>query len=587
MPAPTSLPAAGLPLSTLDAGLPWWAAGAVLLAAALVALLVGGLVLGSRHESGREAWRAFLPLTALSLLTRALTPGGFLQVDADDVHLVAVARGLAASDGQGSITPALLWLYEAAQSLGPGLSAAFLPARAAGLLLPPLGFLVAWCWWRDRRLATVTGLVLLLDPMLLSWSGAVSAEVPAAAASVAALALALAASARPRRGVLLLPLVAGLYGLAAALRSEWAVLGVLGAMLVVLQPGAASRVGRGIAAAACILGAGLGAWSNVATVAASRVEQLRPGSVLTYLLVGVLLVNPPYLPWKLAALWGLRGPRARAVLPLLAFCAVMLLAYATAVSSQGMHHWRYAHAWVAPFAVAAAPVLLDLWQRRSARRPRLWLAALAASWVFGLVGWGLALGTARNQDARALREAAPLLHQDTLLLYSPTPHDRSPRAVIQAIGGPDAAARAAPLDALWPATCPPAAALRRALEAIERREAERTRRQTSAASPASEDPAACAAALPALRAQLAGRRLAVLVDGLWFEERRFVGTPLETVAPGPDRSLLLAAALDHLVLAEPLPDRARVVPLAAIPHPLDPTADPLWTATPEPAMTHP
>lgn len=565
-------------------------------AAALLGWLVGLVVVAAEER------RALLVIVAVAAVTRCLVPDAFLQTDADDLRLAALARGIELTGIGGSANPsaALLAVLRAfTRWCGNDVAAIVLPARASGTLLPIVGFLVASRWFAEPRLARVVGALLLLSPLGCAFSATVCAEMPAAALYGLALLFGLLALDRPgasRRW--LVPATLCLY-LAAALKEELAAL-LLAFPLVLgarVRRGPQVAVGWVLAAlpSLCALALHLRfAGTDVASLAAWRWHVLTPGHLVAYV-VATALLNPPFLPAK----WGLWRSRQsfREAWPWFVHLALFWGIFASAYSLVGFNQWRYVVSSLLPIAILLGPVVLAA----RAASPR-WLAGLVAvELLVELGGYVSQLRRPLAVDLASLQApSAP-----PLVTYAPYHQDRDAGVEVLLVGR----SAAVSLAELWPQACPPAVEQRRLgvlsdyldlakkhgldpsrFRSLERFDADRAWLATQPVQPwwkglgsgpePLADPVACAAALPAWTAALARYpSLGLLVDSQYVEEQGWLyGLLARRGAQVSARSQHLDRAARWLVLRDPIGKDGGIVRVMAVKNPLDPAAPPVWSA---------
>jgi hypothetical protein len=584
----------------------WVVRVAVVLGAAGVGVALSALGLDPRDR------RAVIVVALVAVATRLFLPDTFLQVDADDLREVAIARGIDVSAFGGTANPppelvAVLRMF--VPFVGDSLGAVFLPMRAAGVLLPIAGHAVARRWLARPDAALAAGLVLAASPVAIAFSSAISAELPAALLYACALGCGLAAGSgraegRPASAALVLPAALALV-VAVALKDE--LVALVPAYALTVGVAAWQRSDRGAMALAAIPAAAALAvhlaWGSTgpAQLSAWRVHVLSPAHVAAYL-VCVALLNPPFLPTKLAIALGLRSGAARRDAPLVAHAALFLAMFASAYQPVGFNQWRYSLDWLLPAAILAAPAALAAWEARQRLLAVLCLLELGA----GLAWYANAAAGSRNADLRAVRAWEP--GGPSLLVYGAYRQDRDPGLVIALDGRYDSA----PLAGLWPPTCAPAVEQRRIAVATEYRDLvvkaglDRARfrsidsfdadREWLAAHPVDPalavrpdrsdvgpalDPEACARDLPAWRERLAGYyRIGLLVDSDRVASLRTESllSKLPIEAPTTNsRVEFLDRAARWLVLDGGLAS-VRVVPVTAVMDPLDPSGPPLWGA---------
>ncbi len=577
----------------------------------VLAIVVGATVLTTLlvvADTPREEWRALAWLAAASALTRALVPTSFLQTDADDVRLVAVVRGLDLTGigGTAEPTPALeAILGSLVPVLGRGDDAVVAPLRALGAMLPVVAYAVARRWLGEPRHARVAAGMVLASPFAIAFSATPSAELPAATLYAAALWAGLVAVERGGAARLAVVPASALLVLAAALKDELQLLAPLFAVAIAHRGRERGRTREGLVLAAippfAVLAHQLASGpSHLPGLVAYRAHVLTVGHVAAYVVVAFLL-NPPFVPAKLAWIAGARAWRAHGPLQLHALAFVAL--FASAFQSVGSNQWRYALSWLVPFTITIAPVVAETWVR--ARRRVIVLGTIEI--LLSVVVLAQGMLSPRNVDLRALR--AWDAEVPRLVLYGAYRQDRSP-GVATALAG---TSESLPLDALWPTTCAPAVLQRRLAVRTEYRDIVVKALGTEdphftdvraldddvawvraqPIDPAlwfsddhydlgpTQDDAACARDLPARREALARyRAIGVLVDGEYVmaritdDLRRAVGIPWII---GIDRRDVLDRGADHLHLTEPIDGDARVIDVLAIPDPLGPERPPIWS----------
>ena len=343
--------------------------------------------------NGREMRLKVLWTGAASLLTRIWVPFVPLHVQTDDLRLVATARGAPGIDlaGSNSADGLILPLFRGALALwGDNLDSAFLVGHVTGILLPVLALVLAWQWLRDSRQAATVAVLVLISPVAWIYSGAITAYMPAAALFAASLIVAMTAAGDSGRGVsvvatasasLLLPCV--------LLKPEFLVLLPIHAWLaslgtrrpVLLLPAVAVTITVAVFSAPYLSDF----WSKVA-YRTDPIGVAWTGHLLVYAVLGILLLNPPFLPLKLAFLSSLRRPRGRDLRSLQVACVALLAVFSLAKGSVGFNQWRYSLIFLVPFSLVIAPTLLRWWDTR----PRTFgtVAALGAVLVFNIGGLG-------------------------------------------------------------------------------------------------------------------------------------------------------------------------------------------------------
>jgi hypothetical protein len=370
--------------------------------------------------------RPLLAIAAAGAATRTLLPDVLLHIQNDDVALVAAARTGDLSllppshSGHGTLLPLL----------GFGdIDGAFLVARFFSAGLPALGLLLAWAWLADRRLATVVGVLLLLSPPALIYSGGITAYLPAACAFTAAVTLGIVP-----RGLAARAGATAVLLFAALLKPEFLLLVPAHAALCVAHSRAPGRVFEAIPAVLVAVAIAIGTPEYLVDFlsASRKVENATPGfltsKIIDYLAVGLLLLIPPFLPLKVAFLKGLRDRRMR---PLQAFTFAFAGLFVLSHSSWNLNQWRHALLYLVPLLIAASPVVLDWWDKRAvSRSARGWLVLLVVFNLVGFARYSRVAGDPRQAALEALRGAD--LPPGSLVLYAAHGQDLDPRTTLRA-----------------------------------------------------------------------------------------------------------------------------------------------------------
>lgn len=440
---------------TADPVSPWARAATLAVAAALIA----GFAAAYRRTPPLA--RALLLIGGASLVTRAFVPFVPMHTQTDDLRLVATARGVEGFtvNGFNSDAGTILPVVRLAMGLaGDNLEAAHLPSFLAGLLLAPLALLLGARWFRSVRLGAWTAVPLLLGPAAWAFTGAISAYMIAAALFAASLLAGVEAGRQrgPARAVLLL--VSGAILLVTSLlKPEFLLLiPIHGVLLVVSWRASGEQRGWPVAlapAAAVLAVVMLAFYPFLDTFfdrtqgRLRRAEGLWLQRILEYAFLGFLVLNPPFLPWKLVFIRSLFRP---ADLPLRALQATTLALaslYVLSGGSTGFNQWRHALVFLVPFHLAIAPEL----DRLAASRRSVAFRALALALVLGdLIGYAVYADQVgiRMNPAGPFRAAG--LDDRALVLYVPHGQDQDPSSLFAAAGVPNSL----PLDALWPPSCP-------------------------------------------------------------------------------------------------------------------------------------
>ena len=581
------------PVATIPSGL--LARLLVVGGAALLGWLMGLAVVA------RDERRALIVIVAVAAATRFAVPDAFLQSDADDLRLAALARGieLTGIGGTANPSPALLALLRTFMPwCGSDIAAVMLPVRAAGTLLPIIGFLVATRWFAQREPARVVAALLLLSPLACAFSATICAEMPAAALYAAAMLFGLLAVERDGLWRLCIAPAAMCLYFATALKEELAALLVALPLVLGWRARHGTRVGAGLALAALPTLFALAlrlrsADADTSSLAGWRLHVLTPSHVFFYVLATALF-NPPFLPAK----WGLWQSRGsfRETWPWFVHFALFWAIFSSAYSLVGFNQWRYAVSSLLPIAILLAPVVLAA---RTAS-PR-WLAGfVAVELLVELGGYLSQVYRPLAGDLAALQAASA----PALVAYAPYHQDRDPGVAVVLAGR----SAAISLAELWPEACAPAVEQRRLgllsdyldlarkhgldpvrFRSLERLDADRAwlggqpvQSWWKAPSTGREpvvDAAACGAALPAWTAALARfRSLGLLVDAQYVEEHgwkhRF---QVWRGAAVTARSEHLDRAARWLALGDPIRKDGGIVRIMAIRNPLDPAAVPVWS----------
>ena len=451
---------------------PWARASALLVPAA-------GLVAVEWALRGRQLQRPFLVISALSVLTRALTPLVPMHIQTDDLRLVATARGVEGFDVEGfnSMSGLVVPLFRGALALwGDDIHSAFMVAQVAGVLLPPLTVLLAWQWFRNETWPIAAGTAVLVSPVAWAYSGAITAYLPAA--TLFALSLVLSLLARnlsvPRR--LVLHTASGAALLAAALLKPEFVFFVPAHAVLVTSRWEARGLRRlePLVVPAAVTAILLFYWApylddffDTIRGRSASVGRKRPSSFVIYAILGFFCLNPPFLPLKLMFVRSFRGPEASQTRWLRWFVLGFASIYFVSMQPIGFNQWRHSLAFTVPFFVAIAPNLWRLKEEIAAGRwrARLFLAHAAA---FGLAGYGAyAVQAMSKQDVQAL--SARPRDARTLVLFLDHPRDLSPANALAVTG----TASFLSLEELWPQGSEVWSAIRLADVRLDAREAAR------------------------------------------------------------------------------------------------------------------
>ncbi len=406
-----------------------------------------------------ELLRSFVPVGVISLLTRALVPFGLLHTQTDDLRLVSTVRGIPGFDLSGFNSEAglVVPLFRFFMGIaGDNLISMQAASLLAGVLMPPLVLLIGAYWFRDVRYGRWAAIPLIISPAAWAFSGAISAYMVAAtifAASLAAGVIARDCRFPARLALLILStlllftasllkpeflLLIPVYGL--LIHAAWDGTGRLPRMLVLLAPAVVLVV---IAVFFLpyikdFLYASAGRRNGIDGVLAER--------LITYFVVGFLLLNPPFLPYKAIFIKGLIRPAAKGVRALQIAAMSLASIYVLSVSSFGMNQWRHALIFLVPFHLAVAPEICQAVNARRNPRVKLLLAAIL---VFDLAGFAFYAHNVKTNSDIVTPFLESHVDAESLVLYAPQQFDMNPANLFASLGVP----RSLPLDELWPATC--------------------------------------------------------------------------------------------------------------------------------------
>ncbi len=433
---------------------PWGRAGALAVAVAAIA------VLGVAVRRKSDLSRAVVLVGGASVVTRAFVPFALMHTQTDDLRLVAAARGIEGFtlDGfnapSGMILPVIRFAMRLA---GDNLEAAYLPSFLAGLLLPTLALLLGAAWFRSTRAGVWAAVPVLVSPAAWAFSGAISAYMIAATLFAGALVAGVLAG--QRRGAVqavLLVAAAVLLLVSALLKPEFLLLVPVHAALML----AAWRASGGRWRLSSLVPAVVVSLILVVAfrpyLAEFLVTALRRGKgpegvwlerVLEYTLLGFLVFNPPFLPWKLVFLRSLFRRQDLALRALQAATLSLVFLYVLSGGTFGFNQWRHALLFLVLFHVAIAPEIIRLIESRRHWGVRLFVILLVLGDLAGYATYASWIRF-RTDPTGPIRAAG--VDAATLVIYAHHGQDHDPSNLLAAAGVP----RSLPLDSLWPPSCP-------------------------------------------------------------------------------------------------------------------------------------
>ena len=392
---------------------PWWfrPAGAV---SCFLLLALLGFVFNPR----RDAIRTMLLLAGASVGTRCIIPYFPIKMKSQILtSLSNIRRDVVSS-------PFEAFLHFVKNTLGDHMEAFVLPFRFVGAALPILTYLLALRIYGDKKIALTGALVVLLSPVTMGQSSSII--YTQLASPLFFLALLIGQTAVEKNIKIQIPAIIG------------ASLSLVGAMLVKeqflsLPPLFLVMQGLFIAfssmekrkkwqsmiflgfipVASCLAVFLLQRYSL--GVSFVKITEHKVGTWTQYALVHIaawafsfVVLNPPFLPLKIAAAFSLAKPWNRKLIPYQFFIVAMTLVYLNSMLPFGLNRWRYSIILLPPMAILAAPHLhrwLVDWRRHR--------AFLTLCFVYFLFGWFIFFGVLFGPRAQALSD---------VFEYQPPPH---------------------------------------------------------------------------------------------------------------------------------------------------------------------
>jgi|GEM_PF-6606573 len=437
----------------------WWA-----WPSAIAIFLVVMILLLLPYRSDRQVLNNGLTIAFLSLASRSLVPNVLLHVQTDDLNLVASARGLvelvSTHARSGMLLQSLGFILEI---WGDNIDSIFIVAHLFGALLPLLAYLLAMEWYRDRQLAVVSGVLLLVSPVAIAYSGAITAYMPMAVIFAIALFVSLLIlRISTVKAVLLLPLVTVLLLYVGLLKEEFLILLPAQAVLILgfylLNKKRNLSFFKLVLALAPILIAGLlilssydmfmGEFSKQLDERTGRVSTRIFEAVISYFVVGLIFANPPFLPFKIAmVISGIRAETRKSIPLILVFFALSSI-YMLSNMSVGFNQWRHSLIFILPLYLAATPTVYVWWrEQRDVKWAKIMLILMILFNLAGYVYYGNAINNLRQDGFKLVKN---LEHSEKILtIYSPLSGDLDSVNLFAATGTTDYMS----LVDIYPASC--------------------------------------------------------------------------------------------------------------------------------------
>ncbi len=430
----------------------------------LVVLCVVCLIHRLERQSGMNRYHLWV-LFLVSLSTRAIVPHLLLHIQTDDLQWFVVARdGVSAYPFADLHSPplALFLLRWIIALFGNGLDSAFHPGFVFGVLFPVSAFWLAWRYYGSQRIALLVGLGTLLSPVAWMYSGGITKYLPMAVLFCWAVVAQLWALSHRHLGWKLLASGFSVFflGLALCLKQEFIILAP--AYLLILWGRMATKPEDTqsrwdlflpvLLAGIALLGA---AWmqtgqASVPDLTVQRVARTwhKPWFHVALFLGAWLLLNPPFLPFKLLFLASLRKPVLTSARPWQVLGIAFSLLFVLSSRFVGLNQWRHSLLFMVPMYMASVPFFLHWWPRTT-KVLRLGFIALL------LIAWGIGYGIAFEQMGNNRQQSQALLqgmenNPKRLVVYIDHPSDLSAEFPLLAANRTDAI----PLTELFSSSCP-------------------------------------------------------------------------------------------------------------------------------------
>lgn len=423
----------------------------------LLALLVGSI---SNFLFSPKALRGFgFLVLATGAILRLIFRPTFLAIDGDDLALAGWVLKVPTSylsSNSSSFSPTIVGLYRAFVALGgENVLSMFLPAAFFATLMPLLVMQFAYLWGREERVARVAALLATFYPPLVAFGASSCQELPASVLFAQGLVVGLWGLRQRISVAAVSTLVAGgLCGLAISLKEEFPVLLVPLFLLGLGHPERSRRLIYWtllVSAIAIFFNVPIRLYLFFERVIGEG-ARLELKNLTSYLLYGVLLINPPSAPLIWLFFKDLIKPIRQHHRPLHGWVLTFLLMFMSAVIPFGWNHNRYSLNWMIPICVVLAPIIIDLWnaalQRMVLPIAILGIAALAQLAMFGW--WFHQRSEPRQRDLETISDHA--FSPNTLVVFADHGQDTSPALALALIGGFDAVG----IPKFWPESCPQA-----------------------------------------------------------------------------------------------------------------------------------
>lgn len=436
----------------------WWAWFSVIGIFLLVAIII--LV---PYFKDRKTYIAGLQIAVAAFLTRAFVPDTLLHMQTDDLNLVATARGLTTLVNTHSTSGTLLGSIRFLFDLwGENLQSVFLASHLFGAILPLMAYVLTFEWFKDRQLALTCSILLLVSPVGIAYSAAITPYVPMAAIFSIVFFMGLLVLRLPLgKSFLLVPLITLFLFYVSLLKEEFILL--IPAYFVLVtgfyyyyedQNRNLKRLIFSLFPIILITGLFFISEDLFLTEVNQQIKE-RSGRLLSqYISAPIfyyacfLFINPPFLPFKLSMLMSVTKKETRNVLPLVIVTMMLASIYMLSNKSFGFNQWRHSLIFLIPLYMAATPQVFSWWREKGeVRFARIMIIAIILMNLMGYFAYGQKTINLKQQGFNYIqkREYDP----EALIIYAPLEDDMTPKNLLLATGKADVIA----LDNLFPASC--------------------------------------------------------------------------------------------------------------------------------------